>query len=558
MLLCVVKFAQSLSGDTGCGGSRPGVEVRAFNAQLTPDLRLVPYQDLPPAAGAYTLPTNVVASTCLGFGDESKLDPGKCRILTCKRHDACNLGETRGATLYGWSVVIPGSARKCICNAHNALCYRHGTTVGEELADINAYYPAVAKFLASVVAEFDLSPYLDREAWISRFQHGKRIAIDHSCMHDVIMAAKVKAMVKWEVMHKFFTKARLIQFYINLATQAAFGPEFVAISKAISSAFDGERELFPGVTAQFSMGLSSAGIAAWGARVLREGYTHFYERDGKSWDATMRANHSRFKERLFALFDPALAAFVHDCCRVKGLIVGKDGILRYIMNWTVKSGHNDTSSGNSLINAIIAAIAAHVCGLKVKILVMGDDLIMAVSGDFDVKAVAAVEAKYGIVPEARKFDNIFDCSYVSGIFIPNGKEIGFVPIPGRLIMRLWWSIANPGKYIQAYRNGVVAGLLPTCQALPIVRVFLMKFANEGTVGRSDKGYLYRGVALEFDEEIYLWMQGRYGLSRSDIEACEAWLEQLPAEPLLLVHPVLERIVEVDIVDIDARTTSLYF
>jgi hypothetical protein len=48
---------------------------------------------------------------------------------------------------------------------------------------------------------------------------------------------------------------------------------------------------------------------------------------------------------------------------------------------------------------------------------------------------------------------------------------------------------------------------------------------------------------------------RYDLTYSQIEKCEAWLKTLPAKPLILSHPVLDRIVEVDMVGVEERETS---
>lgn len=190
-------------------------------------------------------------------------------------------------------------------------------------------------------------------------------------------------------------------------------------------------------------------------------------------------------------------------------------------------------------------------------LIMGDDIVVAIDRDYDEILLAELERAYGIVPEGRKFSNILDISFISGTFVPSRSGYGFCPIPGRLLRRLWWTIKIPGRNLPLYRNGVVAGLLPTCHSIPIVRVFLKKFLNAAEVGHSDKGYVYRGVELDIGPAVWDWWYGRYKLTREETLECEAWLSSLPPTALVLVHPVLDRIAEVDCRDIEGRDENGY-
>jgi hypothetical protein len=519
----------------------------------------VPYSMLPPGVNALRPNVTSVGSLCMGYGDERKLDPFKCRVKFFTRNRVCGLlDRSPGAWLVGWSTIVAGTTTKCICNAHQALCTRHGTRIGKERLDLGYYFKQFAQHLRPYQNAYAECALLERSCWEAKWPEQKRKAILKSQATELEDPGRVKFMVKWEVYHKEPTKSRGIQFYTNLATQAMFGPQFSAFAKTLIEAFNGQDEVLPGIRITFALGKDAGGIAAWADGVVADGYDHFYERDGKSWDATMSRKHSRFKERLMAIFDPELAQFVADCACVVGTAVGKDGVMRYTMNWTVKSGHNDTSSGNSLINAAIAACSAHRLGLRAHIIVMGDDLLMAVRGDFDLDGMIANEADYGIVPEAQKFDNIFDVSFISGIFIPASNGYGFCPIPGRLVSRLWWTIKKPTRKLGEYLNGVAAGLMPTCHGVPVVRKFMSPFRNGGKIGHTDRGYNYIGVNVDTeDDEMMLWAQGRYGLSRTDIVETESWLDSLPAEPLLLTHPTLTRIMEVDMREVDERIPTPY-
>jgi hypothetical protein len=392
--------------------------------------------------------------------------------------------------------------------------------------------------------------------WLLKWPLGKQKAILWSRAFDDVAPSIVKGMVKWEIAHKMLTKARMIQFYLNLATQSAFGPQFFAIAKIFTKAFDWA-EVLPGIFVTVALGRNSAAIAEWANRCVTEGYTHWWERDGKNWDSTMGRMHSRFKERIFEMFDPELAAFVAECTVVRGIVRGKDGVLRYTMRWTVKSGHNDTSSGNCLLNAAITVAALRDLNLRASMLVMGDDIVVALTTDFDEADMRTAEAAYGIIPEGRRFDNILNVTFISGLFVPSTQGFGFCPIPGRLLRRLWWTIKVTGSNVAQYRNGVVAGLRPTCRSIPIIRIFLEKFSSDAKVGASDKGYVYRNVDLDLGPHVWEWWYGRYKLGRAETLECEAWLATLPAEALVLVHPVLDRIAAVDCMDILEREENGY-
>jgi hypothetical protein len=185
-------------------------------------------------------------------------------------------------------------------------------------------------------------------------------------------------------------------------------------------------------------------------------------------------------------------------------------------------------------------------------IITGDDLLVAVYSDFRAEDVAALESEYGINPEARRFTSPLHVSFTSGIFVRDRSHFGFVPSIGRLLARLWWTVKDPGAKILPYRRGVARGLLPIAHTLPILRVWLSKFDGRGVALPSDKGYQFRGAHEDFDDSIWDGLATRYELSRAELEACEKWLEALPADNLFLVHPVLTRIMEVDLADMLER------
>jgi len=416
------------------------------------------------------------------------------------------------------------------------------------------------EFLEVVAPKSDkywLDPMRQFAVWLLKWPFGKQQSIVASVRDDLERPEKVKAMVKREVNHKAPSKARLIQFYWNLATQALFGPQFYTMQKTLGHVF--RRRHMPGeIDITFASGMTAVEIGEWMGEVLREGAVSFYERDGKNWDSSMQAQHAEFRQAVYRSVDPELANFAKSCDKVKGFAVFPGGVLRYTMNYTVKSGHNDTTLGNSLINAAITYAAMKRLGIPGSILVAGDDLLVAARRPVPLKEMVAAEAEYGITPEARVFDDYERVTFISGMWTSDGDIIGFVPLPGRLFARLWWTVKPPALRKQkAYLRGVARGLLPAAGELPVVGEMLRSFDSYGEEIRSDKGRQFHGSKFSFGEGVYAAFSRRYGVTVDELLDCEAFLRALPAHPLVLKHPVLDRFMSVDMADIAERGDGIW-
>jgi len=506
----------------------------------------------PVQGGAYYIPNCVTDTVCLGYGNEELLGP-HCRVLSIPRLSQCQTEERAGAYLLGYTTGGVFVCRKCLCNAHNALCNRHGTAQPAPVRDLSADDVVLPflRVLAPTWAEAFWHPMWEDACWLAKWAIGKRASFVNSRMFDAILPARVKAMVKWEVYSTLPTKARLIQFYRNLATQSLFGPEFTAVQKVVCARMR-NADMGCGIDVTFASGMRADEISDWMNGCICRGVVAWYERDGERWDSTMGPTHARAKERLYACFDNKWTAFVQACNKVKAFMRVPAGIFRYSVDYTVKSGHNDTTLGNSIVNAMIAFAALKRSRVRCSIMVAGDDLLVACYDDFDLAEVIVREREFGILPEARKFSSYLNTSFISGIFLESRGRAFFTPSPGRLLHRLWWSVNPPSpRDLAAYQRGVALGLLPVCQGIPVLRVWLSSFVGSGRVGRSDKGYVFRQSDYG-DADFTESFCRRYNLNEADILSAEAFVSACPQEPLLLVNAVLNRIVEVDEAKINAR------
>lgn len=441
--------------------------------------------------------------------------------------------------------------RKCGCNAYNALALRHGVEPPAPLLD----WTHAHRYIDSIIRD---RPWLrgtlapdDFWGWMERWPQGKRLQILLSVARDTVCPGRLLAMIKRENSHSWPTKARLIQYYYNMATQAAFGSYFVALQKSLFAWAPDHP--YQGVRVTFGSGMNNGDLGEWMTKVHdRFARPLFYERDGKSWDATMQRFHHDLKMRLYRAYDQKFAQFVDDgftCladCRLP------TGLFRYRINGTVKSGHNDTTLGNSLINACIAIEACVRLGLQAEVLVVGDDLLVAT--ELDPSGMAAVEASFGIIPEARVFDSYLDVSFISGCWLRAGAGYIFVPKLGRLLARLWWTTSPPSKkQLRNYRHSVVAGLRAVLGRLPLYDEFLR--APTGAAMPMSKDYnmwvqSFGGPVATY--ETTLDLMAKYRLLPSEFDEVRAYLAGLTCDPKLIVHPLLDRIMETDLSDLPDR------
>jgi len=226
----------------------------------------------------------------------------------------------------------------------------------------------------------------------------------------------------------------------------------------------------------------------------------------------------------------------------------------YVVDGTTKSGHNDTTLGNSLVNASIAYSAMVECGLKGHILVAGDDQLIAIEGDFDEHALAMAQAKCGIVPEYRKFDHALDVSFISGVWFPTATGFGFVPKPGRLLAKLFWTCTPPSRIkLGRYVSAVAQGLLPVCRGLPIVGPFLESHYTTGRFVPTDKCLEKYADPIDFDRGVVMAaFCNKYRVGENDIVELEADIRSVGGKPGLLVNATAQRVVEFDLADLHDR------
>jgi hypothetical protein len=539
--LCEIEWMRGVATCLRCG-FRDGHHLTTFSLNASGRIELHAGFDGCVPEGIFEIsgPTETI---CLG--------PAQKPIATRHRihsHPPFHCDPSNGAFCLGPVIRMGYVARRCACNVHNALCNRHGV----EPPPVSRSWGASLEWLDVFAAtrswnDVAIAPD-DHAAWLAKWPLGKRKQIVSSIDRDLVKPDRLQAMIKRESGHSFPTKARLIQYYPNMATQAYCAPTFYAVQKSIVAW--APTYTHRGVRVTIGSGLNSGGLGRWMSEVHdRFATPWFYERDGKSWDATMQRHHHDLKMRLYRVVDAGFAEFVNAGFKCRGYCFLPDGTFVYTLDGTVKSGHNDTTLGNSIVNAAIALDACVALGLEAEIIVVGDDCLIAFANE--PTGVAEYESQCGIVPEARVFRNYLDVTFISGCWVRGAGGYIFLPKLGRLFARLWWAVVMPpAKHLDRYKRGVVAGLMTACRGVPLYEDFLAPALTEGDtiVSRDTALWVSNFGGCAPDDSTRTDLMARYDLLPSEFDALRDLLRSLPQSAVYVRHPLMERVAAVDLAD----------
>jgi hypothetical protein len=487
---------------------------------------------------------------CLGYGDESRLAP-QHRLVEITRFRTCPNEGQAGASLVGWVAQRPYVARTCICNSHNALCNRHGVKPPPVLRAFSS--DLVEQLRRRAIGRFvDVFAH-EADRWLSRWSQVKQAQIERSRLVDDMRPGDVSTFVKREVSMTWMSKARSIHGYANFATQEAFAREFVAAQKSV---FEHHIDLGGGVHLAYASGMNNIDIGQWMSDTMNFGFSWFYERDGKNWDATMQMPH--FLVRCGVLVDiVGLVDFMTKCYRVTARGRKGPARIKYKLSGTVKSGHNDTSLGNSLVNAVIVVSMLRHFGVAGRVIVAGDDCLVALKADFDLGAYIAYERAFGIEPVAAKFKHPLDVSFLSGYWWDVEGRYVFTPRLGRVIAKLFATVRPPSRrQANDFLHSICVGMRMTIDEMPIARLWLD--LHDPLPGQPlviapwmliERYWLKHVVQQHLPRDIILpQMLARYDLVHTDVQDIELMLLEVSLQPGIIVHPVLQRIISFDVAD----------
>ncbi len=438
----------------------------------------------------------------------------------------CTAG-LNGPIVVGPVFRVPCILASCQCNAVNALVNRHLSVALKEFSRGRELVGWLREYLAGLgVIKWSETLY---EEWLSRFTPSRARAIHDAFLFGKHRGFHVTLTIKREVTKPDATKARGIQAYTDLFVQAITGPVIWELSRRI-------KERGPvkirGVWVHYAPGYTADMIH----EAVRSAPSHYHwlECDGKNWDAGVseQARHAIISGVADHLPRDAVD-FLRDGVKVTGVCAAGRGFLRYRACGTVKSGHNDTTLGNTLLNLAANAISMP-SGF---VMCAGDDAIVGGLLE-DLKANAAALPQFGITPEGGIFRHVSEVTFISGRFYGSG----FGPKIGNQLCKFYATAATVRKSeLNGFADRMRASV-PHFLRFPILRALA---AGPVGVPLPTSRFEQRDGRADVHDVCEI-----YGISPDDVVEFEDFLLDLRGRPCIIKPEDVPRVARI-IIELDS-------
>jgi len=463
---------------------------------------------------------------------------------------------------------IPLVWQRSMHNEAVSLTRRHMVPLRDGPAEIAMWERAVRDFMPFIYSQmFAHVRPANQAEWLEgldatrRKMYSDHIATGHNLLFtdakdhfrdffikSEVMSATKKLDASGHDMGRAFSAPRGIQALAKAVANIALGPYMTALSKGLAESFQ-----VGGIYATFgyTAGRTPEEIGAWYDHMVNAGYK-FVENDFSSFDATQGHGAHYAEMSLYEKF-PGGPAVQKALARQK-FTKGFSMWFCYTLKYTRKSGDQNTSLGNSIINMLFHAYA--LCSLGVTdyyMLVMGDDNLIAFKAGIppaDLAAgVGAMAHQFGLSSkcEAREFP-----TFCSGDFMPcrvNGQDTHvLVPLAtrraGKMGVTHYVLPSNVSTLLRMKGNELSC---PVNRAMPVSRVFYYFYtAIAGEADREER-FEYHApstAVVEMNGSTVEWFCRAYGISESELVELEgflwAHLNATYGYASAWAHPVMER------------------
>lgn len=357
---------------------------------------------------------------------------------------------------------------------------------------------------------------------------------------------------------------RLIQGLLTPEMNIVTGPFFKFISESLSAPFlEAADSYSPGMRNWprygYTSGTTPEILGEWFGDMKDAGF-RFLEDDFSAYDSTQGEGCweiENFFYRTIPGFPDAKQAFV-----AQRDTFGFSRYHSYKCHYTRKSGDQNTSIGNTLVNFVAHGSAiksfATIHGIEIEFYMigLGDDNLIALRVPRELEAGLLVHVEQhiremGLVPKL-KWSNVAP-TYCSSEFIPVHDEVGqdkwlLSPSPLRIMCKQ--AFCTEGirtKDIDMRLKGNLLGS-PVTEYMPVLSAFFSHYTNlSGEATRQNGAFdiVVRGKYSQ-SERTFGWFREVYGLDRGDIGELESFIVSMLAlssnTPCLWYHPLVDRMI----------------
>jgi len=162
---------------------------------------------------------------------------------------------------------------------------------------------------------------------------------------------------------------------------------------------------------------------------------------------------------------------------------------------------------------------------------------------------ASAGADLGFVTKQEDHQDICQCIFLKGAFLPKPSGYGFANLPS-LVLKMGKHLTPPtvsqktkdeGQALAMIAGAMGSSLPQLDRDAPVIGAFLAALRRCGTKGGSAEerpyktygGSIPRATMIEF-------MEGRYGVTEDEVEELERMLDNVQSIPCYIQHPVVAR------------------
>jgi len=331
--------------------------------------------------------------------------------------------------------------------------------------------------------------WISYEQWISRFPPSKRAQLERAHIEaqseDPVNAVndEYQTFIKREHVLKYPFDPRTIQG-TTFRYQNLTGPEVYSISKHLSKCFGLLNYLHP-ISVTYAGGLTAEAIGQWMDIQENRGLTAHVEADASRFDAAVSIDALNSEFDVYWKLGISYLVLILLCAQLNTRGVTKNGI-KYKCTGTRKSGTNNTSVGNSLLNIImnwynITEARDQLfrrCGEwhPASIIVMGDDIVVSTTpmlAEVLFPLMVSNGKRFGFKVGVKVSPNPEFCS---GCFWPLQSGYVFGPKPGRLLAKCFFLRSSEMRQhkILNHLKGLAECLMLNVNFIPVARAVFRK------------------------------------------------------------------------------------
>lgn len=343
-----------------------------------------------------------------------------------------------------------------------------------------------------------------------------------------------------------------------------FGPWFHNFSKQLALKLNKDSDCY------YVSGATPEDVGSYAQRMDQK-YPYIYELDVSSWDGSLSRQMLLLEKWVLETLvegSPTHEAdyqfLLENWTSVNGY--SNDRKVRVSLKHGRRSGDLWTSSMNSLLNY---AIVCYVFGFKpgdCRMMVLGDDNLMATDKYMDEAEIVQRYAELGMKVEVKTHTSVEDSSFCSGYFWPVGGRLIWGSKPWKVLAKFGLNVGkHPKSRHDSLRYGTASSMMPVSGHIPVLGSLLRRICelSEGKVkkakdNRWDNPYRISGAHSYFPcKDTYEAFCERYDVSLEEVLSLEQSFStlQLTDFPIILKGPLVEQGLSVDL-DCGLRSQAL--